>query len=141
MGHTHQSVSYQGHKSRMWTIHTHTYWYVRTQIKTHNTTHTHTRTCTHQVRKWGTAFEQLEEEAFELFSRLHSFSIAPVGRLTKNEFAGALRLMGADRGKESFDRLLHFMFEAIDLQRTGPIRMYVCVHICVHGCVHICVHG
>ena len=71
------------------------------------------------MRKWGTAFEQLEEEAFELFSRLHSFNIAPVGRLTKNEFAGALRLMGADRGKESFDRLLRFMFEAIDLQRTG----------------------
>ena len=38
-------------------------------------------------------------------------STVPVGRLTKSEFAGALRLMGADRGKESFDRLLHFMFE------------------------------
>ena len=94
--------------------------------------HIHTHKNTHQVRKWGTAFEQLEEEAFELFSRLHSFNIAPVGRLTKNEFAGALRLMGADRGKESFDRLLRFMFEAIDLQRTGPIRVCVRVHMCVH---------
>ena len=44
-----------------------------------------------------------------------------VGRLTKGEFAGALRMMGADRGKDSFDRLLHFMFEAIDLERRGSI--------------------
>jgi len=73
------------------------------------------------VRKWGAAFEQLEEEAFALFCRLHSASAAPIGRLTKHEFAGALRLMGADRSKASFDRLLHFMFEAIDLERTGSI--------------------
>lgn len=73
------------------------------------------------VRKWGAAFEQLEEEAFALFCRLHSASTPPVGRLTKNEFAGALRLMGADHSKASFDRLLHFMFEAIDLERTGSI--------------------
>ena len=32
-----------------------------------------------------------------------------------------LRILGADRGKESFDRLLHFMFEAIDLERRGSI--------------------
>jgi Ca2+-binding EF-hand superfamily protein len=73
------------------------------------------------VRKWGAAFEQLEEEAFALFCRLHSAGTPPVGRLTKNEFAGALRLMGADHSKASFDRLLHFMFEAIDLERTGSI--------------------
>jgi len=35
------------------------------------------------VRKWGAAFEQLEEEAFALFCRLHSASTLPVGRLTK----------------------------------------------------------
>jgi Ca2+-binding EF-hand superfamily protein len=73
------------------------------------------------VKKWGVEFEQLEEEAFALFGRLHSANTPPVGRLTKSEFAGALRLMGADQGKEPFDRLLHFMFEAIDLERTGSI--------------------
>jgi len=82
-------------------------------------------------------------------------STVPVGRLTKSEFAGALRLMGADRGKESFDRLLHFMFEVSMCVRIFVLVFgrnvvyvykgnecqfgYICICIWVCGYGNVCV--
>jgi len=78
-------------------------------------------------------------------------STVPVGRLTKSEFAGALRLMGADRGKESFDRLLHFMFEVcmcvfIFVLVFGSNVAYVykgneCQFRYIHICIRVCRYG
>eukprot|EP00283_Hemiselmis_rufescens_P002837 CAMPEP_0173422004 /NCGR_PEP_ID=MMETSP1357-20121228/2879_1 /TAXON_ID=77926 /ORGANISM="Hemiselmis rufescens, Strain PCC563" /LENGTH=866 /DNA_ID=CAMNT_0014384977 /DNA_START=148 /DNA_END=2748 /DNA_ORIENTATION=- len=80
--------------------------------------------------KWGPLFEQAVEEAHDIFKRLLKDDKGEHagGYLTKREFAHALRFMNADeskgRGKQSYDRLIDFMFCAIDLAQEGVVCFY-----------------
>jgi Ca2+-binding EF-hand superfamily protein len=78
--------------------------------------------------KWGALFEQAVDEAHAIFKKMLKND---AGKLTKQEFAHALRFMQADRnsaagsrGKQAYDRLIDFMFFAIDLDGQGMISFY-----------------
>jgi Ca2+-binding EF-hand superfamily protein len=78
--------------------------------------------------KWGPLFEQAVDEAHAIFKKMLKND---AGKLTKEEFAHALRFMQADRnsaagsrGKQAYDRLIDFMFFAIDLDGQGMISFY-----------------
>jgi Ca2+-binding EF-hand superfamily protein len=78
--------------------------------------------------KWGPLFEQAVDEAHAIFKKMLKND---AGKLTKEEFSHALRFMQADkgsaagsRGKQTYDRLIDFMFCAIDLDGQGMISFY-----------------
>lgn len=81
---------------------------------------------------WGPLFEQAVDEAHNIFRKLLKDENAHgrEAKLSKEEFAHALRFMQADGvahnggSKVAYDRLIDFMFNAIDLGQEGLISFY-----------------